>query len=79
LPDWGHLSQYSCCLFDEIVKTHCYRITKLPNYQITKLPNYQWDGEVEIDESYFGGLRKAKRGRVELLSKWLRVAYLKEG
>ena len=28
-----------------------------------KLPNYQLCGEVEADESYFGGVRKGKRGR----------------
>ena len=26
-------------------------------------PSYELDGEVEIDESYFGGVRKGKRGR----------------
>lgn len=29
----------------------------------SKLPNYQFSGEVEVDESYFGGIRKGKRGR----------------
>ena len=28
-----------------------------------KLPSYELDGEVEADESYFGGVRKGKRGR----------------
>ena len=28
-----------------------------------KLPSYALDGEVEADESYFGGIRKGKRGR----------------
>ena len=28
-----------------------------------KLPSYQLCGEVEADESYFGGVRKGKRGR----------------
>ena len=28
-----------------------------------KLPNYELDGEVEVDESYFGGVRKGRRGR----------------
>jgi transposase len=28
-----------------------------------KLPSYLLDGEVEADESYFGGVRKGKRGR----------------
>lgn len=28
-----------------------------------KLPSYKFDGEVEVDESYFGGRRKGKRGR----------------
>ena len=29
----------------------------------TKLPSYKLSGEVEMDESYFGGKRKGKRGR----------------
>jgi len=29
----------------------------------SKLPNYQFSGEIELDESYFGGKRKGKRGR----------------
>ena len=29
----------------------------------SKLPSYELDGEVEADESYFGGVRKGKRGR----------------
>ncbi|CAA6605840.1 conserved hypothetical protein [Rhodospirillaceae bacterium LM-1] len=29
----------------------------------SKLPSYQLCGEVEADESYFGGVRKGKRGR----------------
>ena len=28
-----------------------------------KLPSYELCGEVEVDESYFGGVRKGKRGR----------------
>ena len=28
-----------------------------------KLPSYELSGEVEADESYFGGTRKGKRGR----------------
>jgi transposase len=29
----------------------------------SKQPSYELSGEVEADESYFGGVRKAKRGR----------------
>jgi transposase len=29
----------------------------------SKLPGYELDGEVEADESYFGGVRKGRRGR----------------
>ena len=29
----------------------------------SKLPSYDLSGEVEVDESYFGGVRKGKRGR----------------
>ena len=28
-----------------------------------KLPSYRLSGEIEVDESYFGGVRKGKRGR----------------
>ncbi len=30
----------------------------------SKLPSYDLSGEVEADESYFGGKRKGQRGRV---------------
>lgn len=30
---------------------------------VSKLPSYELSGEVEADESYFGGKRKGKRGR----------------
>lgn len=29
----------------------------------SKVPSYQMDGEIEADESYFGGARKGRRGR----------------
>ena len=29
----------------------------------SKLPSYRLEGEAEADESYFGGVRKGKRGR----------------
>ncbi len=29
----------------------------------SKMPSYELSGEVEADESYFGGVRKGKRGR----------------
>ncbi|USN50172.1 MAG: IS1595 family transposase [Myxococcales bacterium] len=29
----------------------------------SKLPSYDLSGEIEVDESYFGGVRKGKRGR----------------
>jgi transposase len=29
----------------------------------SKIPSYELSGEVEVDESYFGGRRKGKRGR----------------
>ena len=29
----------------------------------SKLPSYELSGEVEADESYFGGVRKGKRGK----------------
>jgi transposase len=30
----------------------------------SQLPSYELNGEVEADESYFGGMRKGRRGRV---------------
>ena len=36
----------------------------------SKLPSYRLCGEVEADESYFGGVRKGKRGR-GARAKWL--------
>lgn len=36
------------------------RIRKL---RASKLPSYELSGEIEADESYFGGVRKGKRGR----------------
>jgi len=29
----------------------------------SKQPSYELSGEIEVDESYFGGIRKDKRGR----------------
>jgi hypothetical protein len=34
----------------------------------SKLPSYELSGEVEADESYFGGMRKGKRGRGRISS-----------
>ena len=39
---------------------HFLRLRKLI---ASKLPSYELSGEVEADESYFGGVRKGKRGR----------------
>ena len=39
----------------------------------SKLPSYRLCGEVEVDESYFGGVRKKKRGR-GAWAKWLSSA-----
>jgi len=36
---------------------------KLRKLIASKLPSYDLSGEVEADESYFGGVRKGKRGR----------------
>ena len=36
---------------------------RLPQLIASKQPNLQLSGEVEADESYFGGVRKGKRGR----------------
>ena len=36
---------------------------RLRKFIAGKLPSYELSGEVEADESYFGGVRKGKRGR----------------
>lgn len=36
---------------------------RLRHLVASKLPSYHFSGEVEADESYFGGVRKGKRGR----------------
>ena len=36
---------------------------KLRKLIASKIPSYELSGEVEADESYFGGVRKGKRGR----------------
>lgn len=43
----------------------------------SKLPSYELSGEVEADESYFGGRRKGKRGR-ESARIWPIKAYWKD-
>ncbi|MGK0176824.1 MAG: transposase, partial [Lentimonas sp.] len=35
---------------------------RLRQFIAGKLPSYELNGEVETDESYFGGVRKGKRG-----------------
>ena len=37
--------------------------TRLRKLIASKLPSFELSGEVEADESYFGGVRKGKRGR----------------
>jgi transposase len=36
---------------------------KLKKLIASKMPSYELSGEIEADESYFGGVRKGKRGR----------------
>lgn len=45
------------------VKTSTAFFMNLRHLIASKTPSYELDGEVEADESYFGGIRKGKRGR----------------
>jgi transposase len=45
------------------VKTATTFFMRLRQLIASKLPSYELSGEVEADESYFGGVRKGKRGR----------------
>ena len=45
------------------VKTSTLFYLRLRQLIASKLPSYDLSGEVEVDESYFGGVRKGKRGR----------------
>lgn len=40
-----------------------YKIRFVIEYHLTQTTNQVFDGEIELDESYFGGIRKGKRGR----------------
>jgi len=49
--------------FNPIVQ-HCYRkIREVIVYHLEQESHAIFDGIVELDESYFGGIRKGKRGR----------------
>ena len=39
------------------------KIREVILYNLDQESNYEFDGEIELDESYFGGARKGKRGR----------------
>ena len=40
-----------------------YKIRLVIEYHLALEVNMLFDGEIELDESYFGGIRKCKRGR----------------
>ena len=40
-----------------------HKIRLVIDYHLSKEVDELFDGEVELDESYFGGVRKGKRGR----------------
>lgn len=40
-----------------------HRLREIIAYQMSLEIHEIWDGEIEVDESYFGGKRKGKRGR----------------
>ncbi len=39
------------------------RLRELISHQMEKEASYAFEGEIEVDESYFGGTQKGKRGR----------------
>lgn len=48
------------------VKTAAYyyhRLRELIAHHLEQAAHEVWDGEIEVDESYFGGKQKGKRGR----------------
>ena len=55
----------TACTAGELVGVHVTQWfpMRLRRLIAAHLPSYRLSGEVEADESYFGGVRKGKRGR----------------
>ena len=62
----GTTARCAAALVDVNIKTAAYyyrRIREIIASQMEEEASEIWGGEVEVDESYFGGQRKGKRGR----------------
>ena len=62
----GSTARCSACLVDVNKTTAAYyfhRLRELIAYHLAQEAHEVFGGEIEVDESYFGGTRKGKRGR----------------
>ena len=62
----GTTARCAASLVDVNVKTAAYyyrRLREIIACHLEEESNEVWSGEIEVDESYFGGRRKGKRGR----------------
>ena len=59
----GATARTSAELLDIQANTAINFFMRLRKLIASNLPSYELSGEVEVDESYFGGRRKGKRGR----------------
>ncbi len=62
----GTTARCAASLVDVNFKTACYyfqRLREIIAMQLEAESHEVFDGEIEVDESYFGGVRKGKRGR----------------
>ena len=57
----GVSARASAEMFGIQINTATHFFIRLRKLIASKLPSYELDGEVEVDESYFGGVRKGKR------------------
>ena len=62
----GTTARCAAALVDVNIKTAAYyyrRLREIIASHLAEESNEVWSGEIEVDESYFGGHRKGKRGR----------------
>ena len=59
----GSTARTAAILVDVNKSTAAYYFKRLRQLIASKEPAFELSGEVEVDESYFGGIRKGKRGR----------------
>ena len=52
-----------------------HKIRQVIDYNLALEADEIFEGKIELDESYFGGHRKGKRGREERWEKWLFLAF----